>query len=81
MKKTFIPKGICASKIDVEIENGVIKSVQFTGGCDGNLTGITRLVQGMDAQKATELLSGIRCGRKSTSCPDQLAKALQEAVD
>ncbi|MEL4106172.1 TIGR03905 family TSCPD domain-containing protein [Oscillospiraceae bacterium WX1] len=81
MKKTFIPKGICASKIDVEIENGVIKSVQFTGGCDGNLEGITRLVQGMDAQKATALLSGIRCGRKSTSCPDQLAKALQEAVD
>ena len=66
--------------MDVELENGAIKSVEITGGCDGNLKGISRLVAGMDAEKAIELLRGIRCGFKETSCPDQLARALEEAL-
>ena len=64
----------------VELENGAIKSVEITGGCDGNLKGISRLVAGMDAEKAIERLRGIRCGFKETSCPDQLSRALEEAL-
>jgi len=67
--------------IDVEVEDGVIKDVQFSGGCDGNLQGVSRLVTGMNAADAIERLRGIRCGRKETSCPDQLAKALEHMVE
>lgn len=70
-------QGTCASAIDLEVENGIIKSVAFTGGCHGNLQGISRLVEGMKAEDAIERLKGIRCGFKSTSCPDQLARALE----
>ncbi len=80
MKKTYFTKGTCANQIDIDIEDGVIKSAQFFGGCDGNLQGIAQLVAGMDANKAKELLSGIKCGRKNTSCPDQLAKAIEMAL-
>lgn len=80
MKKTFYTKGTCADRIDLEIEDGIIKSAQFHNGCPGNLEGISKLVAGMDAVKARELLSGIKCGRKSTSCPDQLAKAITEIL-
>ena len=80
MKKTFIPKGTCSDRIDLEIEDGIIKSAEFHNGCPGNLVGISKLVAGMDAVKARELLSGIKCGRKSTSCPDQLAKAITEVL-
>lgn len=80
MKKTYITKGTCADKIDIEIENGLIKSAQFHGGCQGNLQGIAQLVKGMDAESVKALLSGIKCGRKSTSCPDQLAKAIEDAL-
>ena len=81
MKKTFYTKGTCSSQIDVDIEDGVIKSAEFHGGCPGNLEGISKLVTGMDAMKAKELLSGIKCGRKSTSCPDQLAKAIDAILN
>ena len=81
MIKTYMTKGTCANKIDIDIEDGVIKSAQFHGGCEGNLQGISQLVAGMDAKKAQVLLSGIKCGRKSTSCPDQLAKAIEMALE
>lgn len=80
MKTTYTTKGTCAKQIDMEIEDGIIKSAEFHGGCDGNLRGISQLVTGMEAEKAKMLLSGIKCGRKSTSCPDQLAKAIEEAL-
>ena len=70
-------QGTCASTIDLEVENGIIKSVAFIGGCHGNLQGISRLVEGMKVEDAIERLKGIRCGFKSTSCPDQLARALE----
>ena len=70
-------QGTCSSAIDLEVENGIIKSVAFTGGCHGNLQGISRLVEGMKVDEAITRLKGIRCGFKSTSCPDQLARALE----
>ena len=81
MKRTYHTKGTCASQIDIDIEDGVIKSAEFHGGCPGNLQGISKLVAGMDAARAKELLSGIKCGRKSTSCPDQLAKAIDAILN
>ena len=80
MTYTYTPTGDCSSKIDLELENGVIRSVVFTGGCNGNLQGISRLVTGMTAQEAIERLQGIQCGWKPTSCPDQLSKALTAAL-
>lgn len=72
--------GTCSSAIDVEVKDGIIESVKFTGGCNGNLQGISSLVKGMKAEDAIEKLKGIRCGMKSTSCPDQLAKALESMI-
>lgn len=69
--------GTCSSSIDFEIEDNTIQSVAFTGGCDGNLQGISSLVRGMNIDDAISKLKGIKCGMKSTSCPDQLAKALE----
>lgn len=77
----YRPKGVCSNAIDVQVEDGVIKSVEFTGGCNGNLQGISRLVAGMKVEDAIDRLKGIKCGFKSTSCPDQLACALQEIID
>ncbi|MBD5394621.1 MAG: TIGR03905 family TSCPD domain-containing protein [Lachnospiraceae bacterium] len=70
-------KGVCSSSIDIEVEDGVIKFVQFFGGCNGNLQGISSLVTGMKVDDAISKLKGIRCGFKNTSCPDQLALALE----
>ena len=69
--------GTCSSSIDFEIEDNIIQSVVFTGGCNGNLQGISSLVRGMNIDDAISKLKGIKCGMKSTSCPDQLAKALE----
>ena len=77
----YRPKGVCSNTIDVEVEDGVIKSVECTGGCNGNLQGISRLVAGMKVEDAIDRLKGIKCGFKSTSCPDQLACALQEIMN
>ena len=76
----YQPKGVCSNTIDVQVEDGVIKSVKFTGGCNGNLQGISKLVAGMKVEDAIDRLKGIKCGFKSTSCPDQLACALQEII-
>ena len=73
-------KGTCSTMIDVELKDGVIDSVKFTGGCNGNLQGISALVKGMKPEDAISRLKGIRCGFKSTSCPDQLAHALEEMI-
>ena len=73
-------RGVCSSMIDIELKDGVIDSVAFTGGCNGNLQGISALVKGMTPQEAIGRLKGIRCGFKSTSCPDQLACALESMI-
>ena len=70
--------GTCSSQIDFEVENGVLKDVRFMGGCNGNLKGISALVEGMKVDEVIARLEGIRCGGKPTSCPDQLCKALRE---
>ncbi len=75
---SYTPKGVCSRKIDIEIEDNIIKKVKFTGGCAGNTQGVASLLVGMDVNEAIERLSGIKCGFKPTSCPDQLSKALQE---
>lgn len=80
MTFSYRPTGVCSTMIDLELEDGIIQSVRFTGGCNGNLQGISRLVEGMGAQDAIEKLQGIRCGWKPTSCPDQLSKALAAAM-
>ena len=74
----YTTKGTCSSAIDIEMDGNIIKSVVFTGGCNGNLQGISRLVEGMSAEDAITRLKGIKCGFKPTSCPDQLAKALKQ---
>lgn len=73
-------KGTCSTMIDVELKDGVIDSVKFTGGCNGNLQGISALVKGIKPEEAISRLKGIRCGFKPTSCPDQLAHALEEMI-
>lgn len=73
-------KGTCSTAIDIEIKDGVIDFVKFTGGCNGNLQGIAALVKGMAPEEAISRLKGIRCGFKSTSCPDQLARALESMI-
>ncbi len=73
-------RGTCSTAIDVEVKEGIIESVKFTGGCHGNLQGISALVQGMKVEDAIARLKGIRCGFKNTSCPDQLAQALERMV-
>lgn len=79
MDYTFIPRGVCARKITFDIEGNTVRNVRFSGGCSGNTQGLAKLAEGMDADELIERLSGIRCGFKGTSCPDQLAKAVTEA--
>ena len=73
----YQPKGVCSSAIDIDVQGDIIQSVTFTGGCNGTLQGISRLVTGMTVDDAISRLKGIKCGFKSTSCPDQLAQALE----
>ena len=80
MQYTYQPKGVCARKISFEIEDGIVKNIRFTGGCSGNTQGVSALAEGMTTEEIFERLSGIRCGFKGTSCPDQLAKAVKEAI-
>ena len=80
IKHRFTPRGVCSRGIEVEIENGIIQNVEFHGGCAGNTQGVAILCKGMRVEEAIERLSGIRCGFKSTSCPDQLSIALREAL-
>ncbi len=81
MVYTFRPKGVCSQQMKVEVdEQGIIQALQVMGGCNGNLQGIAALVKGMSAQEAADRLKGIRCGFRSTSCPDQLARMLEEII-
>ncbi|MDR2687683.1 MAG: TIGR03905 family TSCPD domain-containing protein [Oscillospiraceae bacterium] len=80
MTYTYKPSGVCARGITVELDGGVIRSVAFNGGCAGNLAGISRLVEGMRAEEVIRKFRGTRCGSKATSCPDQLALALEAAL-
>lgn len=73
-------KGVCSQLIHVEVDGSTITSVEFVGGCDGNTQGVAALVKGMDVHEAIRRMEGIRCGFKPTSCPDQLAKALRQAI-
>lgn len=77
----FKPQGVCSNQIDIEVEEGIIKYVKFTGGCNGNLQGICSLVTGMKSEDAIQKLKGIRCGFKNTSCPDQLACVLEKIAN
>ena len=80
MEYTYKTKGTCSSMIQFQLEDGIIHDVVFTGGCNGNLKAISRLVEGMPAEKVAALLEGNTCGPKPTSCGDQLAKALRAAL-
>ena len=79
MQYTYRTKGTCSQMISFYVENNKVSNVQFFGGCNGNLKGIGALVEGMDIDDVITRVEGIKCGMKSTSCPDQLAKALKEA--
>ena len=81
MEYTRRNRGVCSASTKVVIEDGIIKNVEMIDGCAGNIKGIMALVKGMKAEEAIERLSGIRCGFKTTSCPDQLAITLREALD
>ena len=76
----FTPKGVCSRRMLVEVENGIVQSLQVTGGCHGNLQGISKLVEGMTVEEVIRRLDGINCNGKGTSCPDQLAQALKQVV-
>ncbi len=78
MEVTYEPQGTCSRLMHITEENGIIKSVEVVGGCNGNLQGISRLVVGMSVKEAISKLEGIDCGGKGTSCPDQMAKALKQ---
>lgn len=80
MEISYTPKGVCSRQIDIVLEDGVIKSVKFTGGCNGNTQGVAALAVGMTPQEYIARCKGIHCGTKDTSCPDQLAHALEEAL-
>lgn len=73
----YRPKGVCSQFMEIEVDNGIIQNCHVTGGCSGNLQGISSLLKGMSVDEAISRMEGIRCGMKRTSCPDQLAQALK----
>ena len=77
MKFEYYPKGVCSTKITFDVEDNIIKSFNIENGCNGNLQGITKLITGMNIDEVIEKLKGINCHNKGTSCPDQIAKALE----
>ena len=81
MNYKYKTSGTCAREITFELEDGIVKNVSFFGGCNGNLKGIAALVEGKKAEEIIPLIKGIKCGFKPTSCPDQLASALEEALN
>ena len=80
MDYIYKPTGVCAKQINFSIENGKMHNVSFIGGCNGNLKAISKLVEGIDAEKVVKILEGNTCGFKSTSCADQLSKAIKEKL-
>lgn len=80
MTVNYKTRGVCARQIDIEVEDGIVKDVRFIGGCNGNTQGVAALVKGRKVEEVVDLLEGIDCGGRGTSCPDQLAKALKETL-
>lgn len=80
MKYEFTPHGVCSRKIAIDVEDGIVRDVEFFGGCNGNARGIANLVQGMPVEEVIKRLKDVKCGMKSTSCPAQLAEALEETL-
>lgn len=81
MKYDFSPKGVCARRLEFELDGDIVKNVQFMGGCNGNLKALAALTEGMTVDQVREKLQGITCGLKNTSCSDQLAQALAKAQE
>ena len=77
---TYAPQGVCSRQIDIELEDGVIRAIRFTGGCHGNTQGVSALATGMRANEVIARLRGTDCKGRGTSCPDQLARALEQAL-
>ncbi len=77
MTYEYSPRGVCSQKMIFDVEDNIVKNLRVLGGCNGNLQGISRLVEGLPVDEVIKRLEGIRCGMKSTSCPDQLAQALK----
>lgn len=80
MLYTYRPRGVCSQMMEIETEDNILKSVKVLGGCDGNLQGVGRLVEGMKIEDVLSRLEGIRCGWKDTSCPDQLCRAIRQVI-
>lgn len=80
MSVKYKPKGVCSSEITFNVENGIVTEVKFESGCEGNLQGLSKLIEGMPADLVISKLKGIDCDGRGTSCPDQLAKALEKAA-
>lgn len=80
MHYQYQTEGTCSAMIEFDLDNNIIHNVNFLGGCDGNLQGISKLVEGLPAEQVISRLEGIRCGWKDTSCPDQLTRALKQAL-
>ena len=76
----YTPKGVCSRHMRIQVEDGIVRSLQVEGGCNGNLQGISKLVEGMKVEDVIARLEGIHCGFKPTSCPDQLAQALKQNI-
>ena len=81
MKHDFSPRGVCPTRLEFELDGNIVKNIRFHGGCNGNLKAIAALVEGMTVEQVKSKLMGIRCGMKATSCSDQLAHALVEAME
>ena len=79
-RKVYYPRGVCSRQIIIETDGDIIESVQFVGGCGGNTAGISKLVAGRPVQEVADLLAGVPCGYRPTSCPDQLSRALKEII-
>ncbi|MCR5186220.1 MAG: TIGR03905 family TSCPD domain-containing protein [Clostridia bacterium] len=80
MKYNYVPSGVCSRNIEIDVENGIIQNVKYTGGCNGNTQGIGALTKGMKVEEAIKRLKGIDCNGRGTSCPDQLAIALEKIL-
>lgn len=80
MLVTYKPQGVCSKEINIEVEDNIVKSVEFIGGCNGNAKGIAALAKGMNVDEVIKRLSGITCGFRQTSCPDQMARALSQSL-
>ena len=80
MKYSYVPNGVCSRQINLEVENGIVIKLEVIGGCNGNLQGISKLVEGMKVEEVIKRLKGIDCKGRGTSCPDQIVKALEEII-